>query len=469
MDQPILPKPPRCRLGKCHPQCLQSFQNIQNFTFFLSIFAVMSGMLPRYLVSQITAIEKHFEMPSQRSGIIISAKEIGFLLTVVFVGHFLNKSNRPRVLAACAFTIGVSSLLMTLPFFIYGTPSKHNGEQTSKKISSSQLCQRNRTKIDLSVRCVNTTGKGVGNGDVAFGTFILAAILSGCGSSGLYSIGIAFIDDNADKNEAALYIGFTLCLRSISPVLGTMFGAGVSRIHVDLQDHPGPQHSSWIGAWWIGFLAIGVIVILSGVPLLFYPKHLPKAKERKVATAAPSPAISPSRSTVESAADEEGEMLAKSFPKSVWKLLRNTVFIVFVIGSMVNVAAGTGFMAFLPKYIESQFHVDTFTANMVAVFPVPVLFGWLLDSLCLVTESSSGCNLDKSELCLVYDNEAIRYSLHGVTFGLRFLCPILYMLCWFLSRNMVFPGDKTDKDEKKQQEFKDEVKEKDKEEDVGNY
>lgn len=32
---------------------------------------------------------------------------------------------------------------------------------------------------------------------------------------------------------------------------------------------------------------------------------------------------------------------------------------------MFDVGAGVGYMAFGPKYIESQFHVDTFTANSI--------------------------------------------------------------------------------------------------------
>ncbi|XP_064618616.1 solute carrier organic anion transporter family member 4A1-like [Lineus longissimus] len=656
MDKAVFQKPPRCGLGKCHPPCLQVFKNIQSFTFFLCIFAVMSGMFPMYLVSQITTIEKHFDMPSQRSGMIVSAGEIGFLIAVVFVGHFLNTSHRPRVLAGCAFAIGASSILMTLPFFIYGTPREHDSSQTTEELSrnsrssSSQLCQRNQSQLDLFARCDNTTRTGVGNGDAAFGIFLSAAVLAGCGATGLWSIGIAFLDDNAGKKEAALYIGFMFCLRSIAPVLGLMLGAGVSHIAVDLQDHHlSPEHSSWIGAWWIGFLAIGVITILAGLPLLFYPRELPiKDMDRNASTAETNLMRERRRSVVERAA-EKSKTLLKSFPESVWKLLRNRVFLVFIIGSMFDVGAGVGYMAFGPKYIESQFHVDTFTANSitagivfsgalgmglsglltsrikmslndiflravigVAVFytlilglmsfgcpevhipgytdlevnssgsvltinetchqcfcpdgqyepvcgsngltyyspcqagcdaggsdigysgcdcvggnltstsgacpsecgmlipyavclivlsfftnltvmplvmvsircmdgkdkslalaliniaisigilPVPVLYGSLLDSLCLVTESPSSCSQDESGLCLVYDNDAIRYSLHGLTFGIRFMSPLLYMLCWYLSRNMVFAGDETDEQKEPMQELKTLVKEKEK-------
>jgi hypothetical protein len=208
MDKAVFQKPPRCGLGKCHPSCLHVFQNIQSFTFFLCIFAVMSGMFPMYLISQITTIEKHFGLPSQRSGMIVSAGEIGFLITIVFVGHFLNTSHRPRVLAGCAFIIGISSILMTLPFFVYGTPHKHDGSELTDEKGSSLLCLRNQSQFDIAPACQNSSiGAGGGYGDEAFGIFIFAAILAGCGATGLWSIGIAYLDDNAGKKEAALYIG----------------------------------------------------------------------------------------------------------------------------------------------------------------------------------------------------------------------------------------------------------------------
>lgn len=36
-----------------------------------------------------------------------------------------------------------------------------------------------------------------------------------------------------------------------------------------------------------------------------------------------------------------------------------------ITGTMFDAAGGVGYMAFGPKYIESQFRVDTFTANTI--------------------------------------------------------------------------------------------------------
>jgi hypothetical protein len=33
-----------------------------------------------------------------------------------------------------------------------------------------------------------------------------------------------------------------------------------------------------VGAWWVGFIACGIIIFLAGIPLLFFPRHLPVPK-----------------------------------------------------------------------------------------------------------------------------------------------------------------------------------------------
>lgn len=35
-----------------------------------------------------------------------------------------------------------------------------------------------------------------------------------------------------------------------------------------------PTDPRWIGAWWLGFVVLGSMSILSGIPLFFFPKRL---------------------------------------------------------------------------------------------------------------------------------------------------------------------------------------------------
>ena len=35
----------------------------------------------------------------------------------------------------------------------------------------------------------------------------------------------------------------------------------------------------WIGAWWLGFLVFGLTVVVFGIPLFFFPKHMKKENQ----------------------------------------------------------------------------------------------------------------------------------------------------------------------------------------------
>lgn len=39
------------------------------------------------------------------------------------------------------------------------------------------------------------------------------------------------------------------------------------------------KDSRWVGAWWLGFILTGTVILLSSIPFFFLPKSLPKQGE----------------------------------------------------------------------------------------------------------------------------------------------------------------------------------------------
>lgn len=41
------------------------------------------------------------------------------------------------------------------------------------------------------------------------------------------------------------------------------------------------KDSRWVGAWWLGFLVTGTVILLSSIPFWFLPRSLPKQGQKK--------------------------------------------------------------------------------------------------------------------------------------------------------------------------------------------
>lgn len=41
------------------------------------------------------------------------------------------------------------------------------------------------------------------------------------------------------------------------------------------------RDSRWVGAWWLGFIMSGTVILLSSIPFFFLPKSLPKEGEEE--------------------------------------------------------------------------------------------------------------------------------------------------------------------------------------------
>ena len=62
---------------------------------------------------------------------------------------------------------------------------------------------------------------------------------------------------------------------------------------------------------------------------------------------------------------EYGRSLSE-IPKCMWNLISNPVYIVTCLGSCMELAIVSGFLVFLPKYLETQFTISKSQANLFA-------------------------------------------------------------------------------------------------------
>ncbi|KAL1245518.1 Solute carrier organic anion transporter family member 74D [Trichinella spiralis] len=217
-----------------------------------------------------------------------------------------------------------------------------------------RLVNKLRTFIE-TVKCENGT-----TNQAAFAIILIGIIFIGVGHSMPWTLGMPLIDDYVKKRNTPLYFAGVFFIRILGPVLGFMLGSVCNRFHYDLSSMPGldPTDIGWIGAWWLGFLVIFSLLLLPSALLVCFP---PQEIAKKTESELPSQTEPMVQSTKSSLAKSE----MKAFIQSLMIILRTPIYTITLIGRMFDTLAFKGFFVFQPKYIESQFDIPQYKANLL--------------------------------------------------------------------------------------------------------
>ncbi|EDV33018.1 uncharacterized protein Dana_GF22759, isoform B [Drosophila ananassae] len=397
-----------CGILNCRPYGIQRFARIKIFVLLLSLLVMMQQALSSgYINSVITTIEKRFEIPSSYSGLIASSYEIGNVITVIFVSYLGSRRHIPVWIGIGAVIMGIGSLVFMVPHFT-GEP---NPGIAIKNKSSDNICKSalvrdqdmdlgrlssglsNQPLAPHTLREDNCLeGKASTTGPVLL--FVLAQLLLGCGGSPLFTLGTTYVDDHVRTESSSMYIGFMYSMGAFGPVVGFLLGAYLLSFHMDslsstiISITPGDRR--WVGMWWGGFLLCGVVLLVVAVPFFSFPKVLAGEKKKIRKSSVVQPAL-PNNSGATVATDEMGkvkkvEIVAvtskedqsqpppkvdtgygkdiKDIPQSMLRLVKNPVYIVTCLGACMELMIVSGFVVFLPKYLETQFSLGKSQANI---------------------------------------------------------------------------------------------------------
>ncbi|KAH8263213.1 hypothetical protein KR044_005953, partial [Drosophila immigrans] len=399
-----------CGILNCRPYGIQRFARIKIFVLLLSLLVMMQQALSSgYINSVITTIEKRFEIPSSYSGLIASSYEIGNVITVIFVSYLGSRRHIPVWIGIGAVIMGIGSLVFMVPHFT-GEPNPGIAikNKTSDNICRSALVRdqdmdlgrlssglSNQPLAPHTLREDNCLeGKASTTGPVLL--FVLAQLLLGCGGSPLFTLGTTYVDDHVRTESSSMYIGCMYSMAAFGPVVGFLLGAYLLSFHMDslsstiISITPGDRR--WVGMWWGGFLLCGVILLVVAVPFFSFPKVLTREK-KKIRKSSVVQLALPNNSSAAAAAasDELGkvrkvEIVAvtskeeeaqqppkvdtgygkdiKDIPQSMLRLVKNPVYIVTCLGACMELMIVSGFVVFLPKYLETQFSLGKSQANI---------------------------------------------------------------------------------------------------------
>ncbi|XP_055644980.1 solute carrier organic anion transporter family member 5A1 [Toxorhynchites rutilus septentrionalis] len=404
-----------CGILSCRPSTFQQFARIKVFVLLLSILVTLQQALSSgYINSVITTIEKRFEIPSSLSGLVASSYEIGNVITVIFVSYLGSRRHIPVWIGIGAVIMGIGSLIFMIPHFT-GEPNPGiliNNKTTdnicrlvsvreqdmglgrfSNSLSNPPLTTHNLRGDNCLKSKASTFGPVI--------LFIIAQILLGGGGSPLFTLGTTYVDDHVRKESSSMYIGAMYSMAAFGPVLGFLLGAYLLSFHMDSFSgsdiNIDQDDRRWVGMWWGGFLVCGILLILVAVPFFSFPKVLTREKKKiRIAeqklpqlqqlSSHNSSSLQRQQQTSQSQLQQSNQQQSgggtgqagagktnddsgygkdiKDIPLSMWRLVSNPVYIVTCLGACMELMIVSGFVVFLPKYLETQFSLGKSQASV---------------------------------------------------------------------------------------------------------
>ncbi|THD27393.1 Solute carrier organic anion transporter family member [Fasciola hepatica] len=255
----------------------------------------------------------------------------------------------------------------------------------------------------------------------AYSGYAASQMLIGGGSSPILTLAPPFIDDHVHPTKAPPMIASQYAAAAMGPVLGFALGALVLQYPADLFVLPAlkPTDPEWIGAWWVGFIFLGMLVFIGAIILLLFPRKLiglsdsplkklssrqsaPVLQENGSATFGRTPVQSriDSGRTLHSSSEptlsipDPWSCSSRTFPRSrrsnyscaphlrcrifespenwskfssaLRSIVRNKIYLVVCMCICSEMFMIIGFASFLPKYLEMEYHISKSATSAIA-------------------------------------------------------------------------------------------------------
>ena len=115
---------------------------------------------------------------------------------------------------------------------------------------------------------------------------------------------------------------------------------------------------AWVGAWWISYLGIVILIAITVLFMFTFPRHLPSyhhtRRERLTETTI----------SAQNQDHQYGHNMV-DLPKALKQLLSNKIFMLASFGITVDKVAINGLTMFLPQYIQAQTGYSLLFASML--------------------------------------------------------------------------------------------------------
>jgi hypothetical protein len=95
---------------------------------------------------------------------------------------------------------------------------------------------------------------------------------------------MTYLDEVMTKKRLGPAVALVNLIHLMGFSIAYVLGAYLLTLHVTLGTPPNgltPESGQWVGAWWMGFLVPGLLLTLTGIPIILFPTQMPAAKVLK--------------------------------------------------------------------------------------------------------------------------------------------------------------------------------------------
>lgn len=389
-----------CGICGIYPRWLRDRATPKNFIAVYGLLGTVQAMAFIYIVVTLTTLEKRFKIPSRTTGLILSGNEISQILSLVLT-YYGGSGHRPRWIAVGVGLSAFSCLVLALPHFLFG-PGR-DALALTKEYLDHTLLNATTVSEDLAI-CPRVVKPEPCDEETLLDVSVLPRLLIfvsqfilGIGTTLYYGLGQTYLDDNTKKKNTPMLLGFTFALRTIGPAIGFLLGYGCLSLYIDPSLHPviTKKDPRWLGAWWLGWIILGVTMGMFSILIAMFPKHLPTGQATDANNTAKKDGNIPLKlhltaqeqymKPIEPRKSLETEYIPtiREFPTAMKRLLTNWLLTFNNLSGVFYVLGASAYITFLAKYLEVQYNTSAAGGTVIAgpISLVGMVLGFLFSGL----------------------------------------------------------------------------------------
>lgn len=346
-----------CGIWFIKGEWLQRFANKKAYVFLYGLLGCIFSAAFSYFNGTITTLEKRFKIPSRTTGIITVGNDISQLFVSVVLTYYVGKRHRPRWIAVGIYTVVLFCLMNALPHFLYGPGEdafgltyEYGGSRGLNNLTQGSQDRQRLCQAESHKKCDSTSGS-LAPQVILF----LAQLISGVGGSLYYTLGVSYMDDNIKKSKTPVLISFSYFIKMLGPAIGYALASLCLKFYISPTLTPKIDNKDprWLGAWWIGWLILGLVMFICASLLGLFPKTLPRAALRRTQSQDKTKEV------------EERPASLQDMFQTFKRLLANRTLMCNNFAAVFYFMGYMPYWVFMPKYIEIMYKQSASKASLI--------------------------------------------------------------------------------------------------------